>query len=135
MSTFTGPGRGRKQCPACKIYVGVRSHSCPCGHAFKVIKNTYYKVDNSTPEAQPSNSAPKKRRSNGKHQLYTPAGKCPVPLAGTDEDSVLDWMSKLEKEHLEYQLMAECFQYWAKTLFRSSPEDYKLVCEYIDRNL
>lgn len=34
MSTYTEAGRGRKQCPACQIYIGVRSNTCVCGHLF-----------------------------------------------------------------------------------------------------
>lgn len=28
------PGRGKRQCPDCKKYVGVRVAVCPCGHVF-----------------------------------------------------------------------------------------------------
>lgn len=34
MSTSTEPGRGRKQCPGCNLYIGVRSAKCTCGHVF-----------------------------------------------------------------------------------------------------
>lgn len=37
MSVYNIPGRGRKQCNACKKYVGVRSHACEaCGASFTV---------------------------------------------------------------------------------------------------
>lgn len=29
-----GPGRGKKQCPVCKEYRGVRTRHCNCGHVF-----------------------------------------------------------------------------------------------------
>lgn len=31
-----GAGPGRRQCPKCEEYVGVRTHRCACGHAFPV---------------------------------------------------------------------------------------------------
>lgn len=34
MATYNEGGRGRKQCPACKKYVGFRSATCECGHVF-----------------------------------------------------------------------------------------------------
>lgn len=34
--TYDGPGPGRKQCPSCRVYCGVRSAACPaCAHDFK----------------------------------------------------------------------------------------------------
>ena len=38
---YDGPGRGRKQCPNCKKYIGVRNYKCQCGHVFTntVVKN------------------------------------------------------------------------------------------------
>lgn len=34
--TYDGPGPGRKQCPSCRVYCGVRSASCPaCARDFK----------------------------------------------------------------------------------------------------
>ena len=33
---FEIPGRGRKQCPTCTKYIGVRSQRCPgCNHTFE----------------------------------------------------------------------------------------------------
>lgn len=32
---FDGPGKGRKQCPGCNKYLGVRHKKCKCGHEFK----------------------------------------------------------------------------------------------------
>jgi len=34
VKTVDGPGRGHKQCPECKAYVGVRSRICACGLNF-----------------------------------------------------------------------------------------------------
>ena len=33
-TVYDGPGRGRKQCPKCEIYVGVKTGICNCGHDF-----------------------------------------------------------------------------------------------------
>lgn len=35
MNTYDSPGRGRKRCESCGIYVGVRTTDCLCGHVFK----------------------------------------------------------------------------------------------------
>lgn len=34
MNTFTEPGRGRKQCPECDLYIGAATSTCVCGHIF-----------------------------------------------------------------------------------------------------
>jgi acetone carboxylase gamma subunit len=34
MAVFTEGGRGRKQCPSCNQFVGVRISKCDCGHVF-----------------------------------------------------------------------------------------------------
>lgn len=33
-NTYSLPGRGRKQCPECNTYVGVRAKVCKCGYVF-----------------------------------------------------------------------------------------------------
>jgi len=35
ITTYTEGGRGRKQCPTCSNYVGVRNQICACGNNFK----------------------------------------------------------------------------------------------------
>ncbi len=32
---FDGPGQGKKQCPKCKVYIGVRNKSCVCGYEWE----------------------------------------------------------------------------------------------------
>jgi hypothetical protein len=34
VNTYDSPGRGRKQCDSCLVYVGVRNSHCVCGHKF-----------------------------------------------------------------------------------------------------
>ena len=43
----TSSGPGKKQCPACKTFVGVRTHTCECGHTFR--SKTKTGSGNSTP--------------------------------------------------------------------------------------
>lgn len=38
VATYDEGGRGRKQCPACKKYIGARNMVCACGHEFKKAK-------------------------------------------------------------------------------------------------
>jgi len=38
VSKIQEKGRGRKQCPQCKIFLGVRTTDCECGYVFEVKK-------------------------------------------------------------------------------------------------
>ena len=38
MNTWKEPGRGRKQCSTCDLYVGVRAAACECGYMFYPAK-------------------------------------------------------------------------------------------------
>lgn len=98
-STFDEPGKGRKQCPNCKKYIGIRTAKCPsegCGHVF----------------SEPTSRRPAQVISNNAHRAMHQVGTpgvgyggvsgngnpqplCPVKPAGqwphTDEQ-VVNWI-------------------------------------------
>jgi hypothetical protein len=39
VNKYSLPGRGRKQCPDCQSYIGVRTQNCECGHEFVFNEN------------------------------------------------------------------------------------------------
>lgn len=91
MSTFDGPGRGRKLCAQCGAYVGVRCSNCPsCGASFaarepgRVVEAAktppVVKVEETTEWRDPSLLT-----------VDAPAGPSPVKLSATDIESVLSW--------------------------------------------
>lgn len=87
-----GPGRGRKQCPNCKAYVGVRTQDCVCGHNFATNGSV---ASLAKPVGQPELDEETKQYilglSIGARKVmivYTPAGACPIKLESVDYDSV-----------------------------------------------
>lgn len=47
MKVYDSPGRGKKQCPKCNVYVGVRNTNCPkCMHSFERVNTQVEKKVN-----------------------------------------------------------------------------------------
>lgn len=102
VNTFKEGGRGRKQCPNCKLYIGARLAKCACGHEFSK-KQTAPKADpkpSDAPAPKPTQEIlprviPVDRHSYPNGTVCVPAGKPPVNLTGSDERSVLKWAEEM----------------------------------------
>ena len=132
IKTHDAPGRGKKQCPQCKIYIGVRNRVCVCGHEFVAAQKK------STSMAQ----APKKQEAkpvfNRKDffstTISTPAGKCPANLADTDYETVKEWSGKIlrhgEAKNVVYAVSA--LRYWARQFYDIFSEEHKLITQHLN---
>lgn len=76
------PGKGRKECPACHAFVGVRTLTCVCGHEFLIGQSV--KSEEKSPEATISDED---RRyalavgcAQGARMVYAGAGPCPAKI-------------------------------------------------------
>lgn len=108
IKTYDKKGRGRKQCPHCKVIVGVRNKTCICGKPFIKKKDL------------PKEEDPLKEETltfvrnlgfyNGNRVIYTPRGKCPVKL----KDDVITWAINLIGycESLGDVLSIRAIKYW-----------------------
>lgn len=109
VKTFDGPGRGRKQCPECNIYLGVRNKVCLCGHEFKKRDKAPVKAKKAKVVEEESDTSnekvivPNTNRSY-KEIVFAPAGKPSVPLNSFDEEVVLDWASKVRSNGLDHEI-------------------------------
>lgn len=116
--TWTEKGPGRKQCPECKIFHGVRRKRCPkCGHEHvrKISKREPEPRRRSTSK---SSAPPKPRqRQDGRMALAIPNGKCPVRLESSDSSAVRAW-AKDVVQHIEasgrYRATTEALAYWLR---------------------
>lgn len=146
---FDGPGRGRKQCPSCEIYIGVRSKNCPsCDHSFERRRQVAVK-----PKDEAKGPTVKRTRKTrvGKEPsvethtedgrpfsiVITPAGKCPVELKGVDENSVSEWSEGLRKfgaSRCELYT-PDAMKYYVRSFYSVFSEEYKTVCEILDRQV
>lgn len=110
VKTQESGGKGKKQCPTCLKYMGVRTQVCVCGYCFSKKEP----VQTPAPTAVPMVTAPihatvaatatdeeatdprfADRRGGCRTTIHTPAGECPVRLKGYDEDSIRHWADQV----------------------------------------
>ena len=122
------PGRGRKECPSCHKYPGVRSKTCPgCGHVF--VSKPAKKVEGKVLVKVKTKSEPKEAAETetlsmggvtlrpGEFAVTTPRGKCPVQLESTEREAVEVWMKEVREAYSEGALTSEALSYWARTMY------------------
>lgn len=121
----TSPGRGRKHCPSCNKYPGVRSQVCPgCGHKFeakKPLKTLKIKVrTGSAPVEEVTGPVEKPTRSSYTQTgpiILIPAGVPPVKLKGTSIEEVRGWMRATREANPEGYLTHEALCYWVRYFY------------------
>lgn len=74
MKTYNEPGKARKQCPNCKVYIHARVLECVCKHSFGERKTP---VDNSTPSVFKEGGRGKKQCPNCKVYCGVRNRTCP----------------------------------------------------------
>jgi hypothetical protein len=85
------PGRGKKQCPDCEMYVGIRTYQCDCGHKF-VEKKT--KEELRSEENQPTDEERLYAQCVGAPSgrlVYRGSGSPPVKLTKITPEFVSDY--------------------------------------------
>ena len=109
IKVFNTGGRGKRQCPNCKVYVGIRTEQCVCGHEFQK------KVANAAPEirearvvidpvaaavaAEDTDDDFGNALPNGRCTwVHTPAGKPPHNLNGTAREEVHKWAEQIRSD-------------------------------------
>jgi len=112
MEAANGPSRGKKQCPQCKVYIGVRNFKCPqCNHEFaaKVHVEEAPKVQEATPVQQEDDGSSTKNLI----QIIAPGTGwpakeplCPFDLPEPNKESVFRWIEDCQgsviHKHMEY---------------------------------
>lgn len=133
MAMFNGPGPGRKQCPSCKAYIGVRTAVCPCGHAFEkkarpapvaTVTPPAAKADKAvekTVESQPVAVAGMGRRV----RVFAAPGDCPVSYDG----DVKKWAQKIQSMGAEnsVEYTATALRIWLGQFVKDSDQVDSLI--------
>ena len=163
VKTYDEGGKGKKQCPACKKYVGLRTAACACGHPF-ALKTKAKAAEPQEPEdeyededeeVQPtvgsSDPMPQRRhvQQTGRIRIHTPAGACPHRLTGTDVNTVEEWAEHVRKTFLDRDgswLLVPALKYFAREFIpmfntsevvratgESMTPEYKAVCAALDQ--
>jgi len=148
IKTYDGPGRMRKQCPECKVYVGYSAEKCACGHDFAADvpdppaepepkrEPKHSKVDR---WSQPTNieieaTQSFQRCGCGGRIILAPAGGSPAKLESTDEEAVQVWHDKvMEDGHSKgnHYSPAALRYFVAFYHFDRNSDEYAEVCEVL----
>ncbi len=142
---FDGPGRGRKQCDSCGIYIGVRTKKCACGHVFtrkkklrvevkKKVTRTGVAPEEEVTEVETVADTKVRMPSGYKNNVIAPAGKCPYPLKSTDKEAVIAWTNKLREfgaERGDY-FSTSAIQYYARYFYDIFSDEYKQVAAIVE---
>ena len=140
---FDEPGPGRRQCPACQRYTGIRSALCGCGHKF--VAEDRKKVVEKAPEAvvptpavvEPTPVAdphPWERMSDPTYlKVYVPAGECPVKLQGTSLEDVAVWSDAVRARFKEEKKIIGLhgLTYFARTIYDFFSPEFQCVKEHL----
>lgn len=137
--TYAIAGRGRKQCPKCNAYVGVRTEFCNCGNEFAINK--------SVPKERQSHSTTMAivddervtaflrgiQRQKGDRIIYAPAGGSPIALYGTTKHDVFRWCDDVmdQGEAKRFVYTPQALISFAREGYVDYTEEYKEVVKLI----
>jgi hypothetical protein len=135
-------GRGRKQCPQCRKFVGYSAEYCGCGLKFGKYQPPKKKANGgqfAAPVMVDLESS-QFQRAMGTQSLLViaPSGICPCKLTGIDYDSVKAWAEKVVEagEQLDKCYSPAALRYFAREFgalidFDVFSEKYETVCGHI----
>ena len=141
MKLQNGGGKGRKQCPSCKKYVGVRTLTCDCSHEFGVAKPKSSGVVKPIASKKPKLEEPEEPEEEEEEEeedaqpegrvrrIWTPAGGSPARLGGTSREEVHCWAEKVRKSGFNKGLhyLVQAVLYWAREFYDINGPDYQIV--------
>ena len=118
--TSDTPGKGKKQCPSCKKYIGNRNALCACGHQFSVKNGQKFdhliddktvgellveSVEELAADLKQDNQQIRQNithvnRDRARYRIHTPSGGSPHRLSGIDDVSVERWAEECRRTFL-----------------------------------
>ena len=144
-----GPSRGRKQCPKCENYIGVRNQNCPhCQHSFSKVVDAPKPKQETVKSSPVVASLPVKSSRDGafdyynsefdtgaQNQIYVliPSGKCPVKLDNFSKEGIKKWADDVAKHCAEnkMQMSKEAIEYFAKQFCKYDSKELEKVHEVV----
>ena len=144
-----GPSQGKKPCPSCKRYLGVRTQTCECGHIFEKREKTVSTVASVTTTA--TNAAPpvKRRKKDPlpdatkvihirSGYLYTPGGLSlseglKIKLQGSDYNAVGDWANRLVNMGMSegFNYGPTALRYFVRYYADINSPEYRVLCNHL----
>jgi len=129
MATYDSPGRGRKPCPSCGKYAGVRSRICEnCGSSFGSVAQDSVAVETSRTVAGKSVVRPVYEEVVTL-SVAIPAGKCPFSLSNSEPETVSAWADKVSDHARQSgkRLLPSALRYYVRQFFDFHSEEYRRV--------
>lgn len=138
MNKYSLPGRGRKQCPECKTYVGVRTQDCECGYKFN------FNSSEDKPVASKYDDPPLTDDENryifaigagkGGRVVWTGAGESPAKLVGTDDKSVKQFCDDVVFSGMSDGkiYMPNAIRCWLRHTLGASSQSYKKAVAFVN---
>lgn len=126
-----GAGRGRRRCPNCNTYVGVRLQVCECGHEF--VKGSK--------KRDPENEVTEEDRlyamsigSPGGRLVYSPAGHCIASLSEINFGTVSDYCNLVVHDGITKGLIytTRAIKKFIQHQFGYNSEEYRQAVAFVD---
>ena len=92
------PGRGKKQCPDCEMYVGIRTLTCTCGYVFGKSKNKDKKAEEIDVPSDEDKLYAACIGANGGRFVYRASGSPSITLQDLSIESVFDYCNLVTNE-------------------------------------
>ena len=132
-------GRGKKQCPECKVYVGVRTHQCECGHVFSGRQPTKKERD-----AENDKATDEERlyamcvHAPGGRFVYAARGQSSIRVVPGDEitlDLIYDYCNQAVFDGIQDGAIytTSAIKLWLGHDLGHDSQEYKQACEYVDQ--
>ncbi len=150
ITTYDEGGRGRKQCPSCKKYVGNRNSVCACGHEFIKTQVAPQPKSVGAAVAAPVRHAPKEDETPeeytpGRHVFCTvrqrtaipaPAtNPCPHKLDSTEIADVEEWAEKVRiyfRREKQQWMMLSALKYYVLSYYDRFSKEYETISAHLD---
>lgn len=91
--TYNESGRGRKQCPKCNSYIGIRTRVCNCTHTFSKDDKPINKLSPHQEDLIKYCAVLGKTKMDT--VVYTPTQMPPIRLSLLTRDGVFDWADEV----------------------------------------
>jgi hypothetical protein len=127
--------RGKKQCPDCSAFVGVRTYRCECGYQF-VEKKT------KAEKRQEEDAATEEERlyamcigANGGRLVYAASGSPSARLADITYEAVVDYCEMIVYEGKQdcQIILPQAIKNYIQHQFGYNSEEYISACELVDQ--
>lgn len=143
VNKYSLPSRGRKQCPNCQAYVGVRLQKCECGYEFKKgqsVSQVQTATEKNTQYEEPVSDEDRRYAmavglNNGCTIIYAGSGKCPAAFTTTDYKGIAQFCEDVVASGLKDKklYMPEAIKCWIRGFIDVDDEDYGYVCKLVDQ--